>query len=108
AQALCSLWRRRPASSTLFPYATLFRSRDAESNRRARAILNSAIEMGRQLGLPCVAEGVENREELLLLESLGCHSAQGYLLARPMPAEQLFSWHLERKACRALSAWLGE
>jgi EAL domain-containing protein (putative c-di-GMP-specific phosphodiesterase class I)/FixJ family two-component response regulator len=82
--------------------------RDAESNRRARAILNSAIEMGRQLGLPCVAEGVENREELLMLDALGCHSVQGFLLARPMPAEQLFPWHLQHKGCRELSAWFGE
>lgn len=80
--------------------------REAESNRRALAILQSAIEMGRKLGLPCVAEGVERGEELVLLDSLGCHSAQGFWLARPMSAEQLFVWHPHHKAFRNLAAWL--
>ncbi|WP_036987461.1 EAL domain-containing response regulator [Zestomonas thermotolerans] len=82
--------------------------RDADSHRRARAILHSAIEMGRHLGLPCVAEGVENKAELLLLDTLGCHSVQGFLLARPMPAGQLFAWHAEHRGCHELSAWYGE
>ncbi|WP_341781116.1 EAL domain-containing response regulator [Ectopseudomonas mendocina] len=80
--------------------------REAESNRRALAILQSAIEMGRRLGLPCVAEGVERGDQLVLLDSLGCHSAQGFWLARPMSAEQLFVWHPHHKAFRDLAAWL--
>lgn len=80
--------------------------REAESNRRALAILQSAIEMGRRLGLPCVAEGVERGDQLVLLDSLGCHSAQGFWLARPISAEQLFVWHPHHKAFRDLAAWL--
>ena len=82
--------------------------REAHQNRRARAILYSAIEMGKMLGLPCVAEGVERREDALLLEQLGCHSGQGYFFARPMPAEQLFEWHVENTGRASLEDWIIE
>lgn len=82
--------------------------REAHQNRRARAILNSAIEMGHELGLPCVAEGVEYKEDLLMLERLGCHSGQGYLFARPMAEEQLAGWHALHRSHSALNDWIRE
>lgn len=81
---------------------------EAHQNRRARAILYSAIETGHKLGLPCVAEGVECKDDLLLLELLGCHSGQGYLFARPMPAELLGDWHERHKSRTSLSEWCDE
>jgi len=73
------------------------------SNRRA--VLNSAIELGRRLGMGTVAEGVETEADWLLLRTLGCDVAQGFLLARPMPAEELIDWTLrERPRLRALAA----
>ena len=38
-----------------------------------------------------VAEGVEDAAQLALLQSIGCRYAQGYLLARPLPPEQLMA-----------------
>ncbi|MGN5593624.1 EAL domain-containing response regulator [Stutzerimonas nitrititolerans] len=81
---------------------------EAHQNQRARAILYSAIEMGHKLGLPCVAEGVERKEDLLMLEGLGCHSGQGYLFARPMPAERLVEWHYRHRERQSLDAWLSD
>lgn len=81
---------------------------EAHRNQRARAILYSAIEMGHKLGLPCVAEGVEHKDDLMLLEKLGCHSGQGYLFARPMPGEQLDVWHLQHKNRASLMDWVVE
>ncbi len=81
---------------------------EAHRNRRASAILYSAIEMGHKLGLPCVAEGVEHKEDLMLLEKLGCHSGQGYLFARPMSGEQLGVWHLQHKSRSSLMDWVME
>lgn len=49
-------------------------------------IVQSVIELGHALGMRVVAEGVEDRESLELLKSLGCDLAQGFLLGRPLSA----------------------
>jgi diguanylate cyclase len=56
------------------------------------AIVHSIVELGHNLGLSVVAEGVETEEVLGLLRILECDGAQGYLFARPMPLEQLVAW----------------
>ena len=58
-----------------------------------RAILESSIQLARSLRLKSVAEGIETQEEWALLTSLGCDIGQGYLIARPMPAEAVPAWH---------------
>jgi diguanylate cyclase len=65
--------------------------RGLPDDRADRAIVSSALSLARDLGLDVVAEGVETDEQLGALEGLGCASIQGYLLARPMPADELFS-----------------
>lgn len=47
------------------------------------------MALGKALNLNIVAEGVETVEQQDYLTGLGCHALQGYLLGRPMPAEQL-------------------
>jgi diguanylate cyclase (GGDEF)-like protein len=49
-----------------------------------QAIVESIIHLGEAFGLDLVAEGVENREDMDELLRLGCHRAQGFLLAKPM------------------------
>ncbi|WP_403022587.1 EAL domain-containing protein [Salinibacterium sp. GXW1014] len=53
-----------------------------------RSIVAGLIGFARGLGLRVVAEGVEDAEQYEVLRKLGCDRAQGYHLARPMPAEQ--------------------
>jgi diguanylate cyclase (GGDEF)-like protein len=53
------------------------------------AIVGAVVELGHALGMTVVAEGVETDEQLLELRELGCDGAQGYLLCRPIAAEQL-------------------
>ncbi|GAA0752168.1 EAL domain-containing protein [Ideonella azotifigens] len=56
------------------------------------AIAEAIIAMSRKMNLRVIAEGVETEEQRLRLQSLGCDGIQGYLLARPMPAEALMAW----------------
>jgi EAL domain-containing protein (putative c-di-GMP-specific phosphodiesterase class I) len=57
---------------------------DAHMRPNRRTILESAIEMGRRLGMVTVGEGVERIEDLHLLRQLGCELAQGYFVSRPV------------------------
>ncbi len=56
------------------------------------AVVNSIIDLARALGLRVVAEGVEDEETRRLLVASGCEVGQGWLFARPMPAEALTAW----------------
>ncbi|OWY63529.1 hypothetical protein B7486_52585, partial [cyanobacterium TDX16] len=60
-------------------------------------IVRSIIDLGRNLGLGVVAEGVEDDETLHRLADLGCDRAQGFVIGRPMPASSLRA-HLHRQA----------
>ena len=59
-------------------------------------IVRSTIDLGRNLGLEVVAEGVETAEVWSELRSLGCSVAQGYLIGRPLPADELAALLAER------------
>lgn len=56
-------------------------------------IVSSTIELGHNLGLKVVAEGVESQAVWDQLAALKCDVAQGYLISRPMPAEQCQAWN---------------
>jgi diguanylate cyclase len=56
------------------------------------SMVRSIVDLGHTLRLHVVAEGVESDVVWEILRSLGCDSAQGYVLARPMPVEQLGHW----------------
>ncbi len=55
-------------------------------------IVRSTIDLAHNLGLSVVAEGVEDRESVERLTEMGCDVAQGYYIARPMPAADLEGW----------------
>ncbi|APV48961.1 hypothetical protein BWI17_04255 [Betaproteobacteria bacterium GR16-43] len=63
-----------------------------EVDGRNAAIVRSTIELGHNLGLLVVAEGVETDHELVELKRFGCDVAQGYRFARPMPSGGLEAW----------------
>jgi diguanylate cyclase (GGDEF)-like protein len=59
---------------------------------RGSSIAEMVIQLGRNLGLSIVAEGVEDERQAQILEALGCPLAQGYLFARPLTPEALVAW----------------
>jgi predicted signal transduction protein with EAL and GGDEF domain len=63
----------------------------AENSDQA-TIVRSTIELGHNLGLSVVAEGVETAEGYALLRSLGCDSVQGYFISPPLPADAFCGW----------------
>jgi EAL domain-containing protein (putative c-di-GMP-specific phosphodiesterase class I) len=63
-----------------------------EADARNAAIVRSTIELGHNLGLTVVAEGVETDHEVAELRRFGCDMAQGFHFARPMTAEALEDW----------------
>jgi EAL domain-containing protein (putative c-di-GMP-specific phosphodiesterase class I) len=62
------------------------------ADRGDAAIVRSVIDLAGALGLRVVAEGVEDERTWRLLHAAGCHAAQGWFHARPMPADELTSW----------------
>jgi EAL domain-containing protein (putative c-di-GMP-specific phosphodiesterase class I)/ActR/RegA family two-component response regulator len=71
--------------------------RDASRRPNLRVILQSALDMARQLGLSSVAEGIETMEDWKLVQACGCNVGQGYQIARPMPADDLPRWLREHQ-----------
>jgi len=58
-------------------------------NKKNKAITKSIITMSHDLGFTVIAEGVETKTQLDILRKYGCDEAQGYLLNRPMPVEEI-------------------
>ncbi|TLF48624.1 EAL domain-containing protein [Halomonas urmiana] len=63
--------------------------RDAPDQPEDRAIMEAAVFIGHRLGLEVVAEGVENREQLALIQDMRCDLIQGFYFFRPMPAAEI-------------------
>lgn len=79
--------------------------RGASHDSYARAILQASLNLAQQLGLKTVAEGVELTEDWRFLRDAGCDVAQGWLIARAMPAEQVADWAKEwQERCVELNA----
>jgi diguanylate cyclase (GGDEF)-like protein len=55
-----------------------------QTQASSRAIVSAVIQMARDLGCSVTAEGVETDAQLHILEALGCHQAQGFLIGRPV------------------------
>ncbi len=67
-------------------------------DRRAFAVVKAMTQLGRELGMTVVAEGVEEQAQIDALMEAGVDAIQGYIHARPMPEEALLDWFQQRKA----------
>lgn len=69
---------------------------DMEHDDNDRVIVHSTIDLGHNLGLEVIAEGIENESSLDIIKQYGCDRAQGYLFARPLTADE-FDRYLEKQ-----------
>jgi EAL domain-containing protein (putative c-di-GMP-specific phosphodiesterase class I) len=67
------------------------------------AIVRSSLELARNLNLDVVAEGVETQAVWDELTHLGCASAQGYFLSRPLPPDDFRRWLAQHNAGKVLA-----
>ena len=65
---------------------------EMEKNDSDAVIVHSTIELGHNLGLSIVAEGVENQQTCDILKHYGCDLAQGYFITRPLPTSEFMLW----------------
>ena len=64
---------------------------------KAAGLLEGIVRFGQRIGLTITAEGVETADDLEALKAMGCDRAQGFHLARPMPADALMAWMKARE-----------
>ena len=74
---------------------------DLEAGPQGTAVVQTIIDLGHDLGLRVVAEGVESDESVATLDALGCDQVQGFHVSRPLAADALEDW-LRADTCRAV------
>lgn len=67
--------------------------RDLANNDANLHITRSIINLGKNMGLSLVAEGVENREVISILKQSGCDVMQGYFISKPLSESEFISWY---------------
>lgn len=72
--------------------------KDITSKPEDEAIVNAIIVLGHSLNLKVIAEGVESKEQLALLDQLGCDEIQGYFIAKPLSSQDMTTMLLQQKS----------
>ena len=62
---------------------------EIETSLQAKAIIRAVLALGKSLGVPVLAEGIETPEQMAILSAEGCDEGQGYFLGRPQPHDLL-------------------
>jgi diguanylate cyclase len=81
--------------------------RDVDQNRDQQNLVTAILSLAERLGLETLAEGVETPAEHALLAQLGCGHVQGFVIAKPMPVEDLVSWLAAHRETRAQALRIG-
>jgi len=72
-------------------------------NDSDRVMVEKIIEMGHDLDMEVIAEGVTTEGQFNLLRKMGCDGAQGYLFSRPLPASEMVQWLAAYRASQVQS-----
>lgn len=81
--------------------------KDVDQNRDQQKLVTAILSLAERLGLETLAEGVETPAEHALLAQLGCGHVQGYVVAPPMPAEDLPTWLARHRETQARALRIG-
>jgi EAL domain-containing protein (putative c-di-GMP-specific phosphodiesterase class I) len=81
--------------------------RDVDHNRDQQNLVTAILSLAERLGLETLAEGVETPGEHALLAQLGCGHVQGYVIAKPLPVEDLVAWLSTHRETRAEALRIG-
>ena len=65
---------------------------DLVKDRANQKLVRLMIDLAHNFDLQVVAEGIEDQETLIMLKNMGCNTAQGYFIAKPMPHEEFKDW----------------
>lgn len=72
--------------------------KDMALNARNNSIVRSTVAVAQELGLTAVAEGAEDEETIVALREIGCDLVQGYVISRPLPEDEFYSFVRRYKA----------
>ena len=81
--------------------------REVDQNRDQQMLVTAILSLAERLGLETLAEGVETQAEHALLAQLGCGHVQGYVIARPMPVDELATWLVAQRENHARALRIG-
>ncbi|MFU8787888.1 MAG: EAL domain-containing protein [Methylobacter sp.] len=87
--SLTYLWKL-PASTLKIDQGFVF---NMLTDDASHAIVVAVMALAKSFSRKVVAEGVETAEQYAALAEMGCHAAQGYLIAKPMPANDFYAWY---------------
>lgn len=73
---------------------------DLDTDKKDEKIVKALVDLGHSMNMKIVAEGVENRDQYRLLEGMQCDMIQGYLLSKPVTAEEVTTFLLESETER--------
>ena len=65
------------------------------NNEKSKIMVQVIVELAKLLSAKCIAEGVENEEQLLLLKEMGVEIIQGFYFSKPIPTEDFFNKYLK-------------
>jgi len=104
--ATVETWRNVARAATLaehdfdagLGYGRLSQAQCRTLLKDAADVVRGIVALGSALGLTITAEGVENREELIALQKMGCQLVQGYFFTRPLTATDFDTWWRQTRA----------
>lgn len=70
--------------------------RDVHQNEESKAIVKAMITIAKSLGIQIVAEGIENQDQLEVLNNTGCNQGQGFLLGKPLSSDEVEKIYLQK------------
>ncbi len=71
--------------------------KNMEQDRVSMELVKTIIALGKNMGMKIIAEGIEEESQQNILKELGCHSGQGYLIAKPMAEKDLINFLFDTK-----------